>query len=230
MLASVLDGVCDLLLGSACAGCGQPGRPWCPVCADALRTTIRAAGPHPTRPTPCPPGLPPTWTAGAYEADLRSAVLAFKERGRRGLVGPLGLALTGPLRAAGGGRPGLVCVPLPASRAGRAARGYDHVGLLVGVAARHGAPPPAQWLRWVRRTDDQASLDAGSRWRNLHGALVADDRARGRQVVLADDVLTTGATIAEASRALTAAGARVVGAATIAATVRRALSPARPAV
>lgn len=221
MLAAALDGAYDLLLGSVCAGCDRPGRAWCPACAASLRAAVRSARPRPVRPSPCPPGLPPAWTAGAYGADLRTAVLAFKERGRRRLAGPLGLALVGPLRAAGDGHHGVVCVPLPASRRGRSERGYDHVRLLVRAAARHGAPPPSPLLHWVRRTDDQAGLDVRGRWRNLHGALAADARAHGRLVVLADDVLTTGATLAEATRALAAAGAHVVGAATVVATVRR---------
>jgi predicted amidophosphoribosyltransferase len=72
-------------------------------------------------------------------------------------------------------------------------------------------------LRQVRRLADQASLDTAARWTNLHGAMEAG-RVFGA-VVVVDDVCTTGATLAEASRALSVAGAETCDAATISATV-----------
>jgi predicted amidophosphoribosyltransferase len=213
------DAVADLLLGSTCAGCGAAGRTWCRRCEAALLAVLRGARPVPARPTPCPPGLPPVWVAGGYDGVLRTAVLAYKERGRRRLSRPLGRALAAPLRAASG-RSGAVAVPVPASAAGRAARGYDHVALLGRAAAACGAPPLVPLLRWCRVPDDQAGLDAADRRRNLDGALVAVS-CRGVTVVVVDDILTTGSTLAEACRALRAAGAEVVGAAAVAATARR---------
>ncbi|WP_225991356.1 ComF family protein [Actinomadura montaniterrae] len=78
-------------------------------------------------------------------------------------------------------------------------------------------------LRQCRRVADQAGLGARARRDNLSGALEAVGRAAlaGRRVVLVDDVITTGASLAEAARALRAAGADVVAAATVAATPLR---------
>ncbi|MEU9016312.1 phosphoribosyltransferase family protein [Actinomadura sp. NPDC048394] len=78
-------------------------------------------------------------------------------------------------------------------------------------------------LRQCRRVADQAGLGAKARRDNLSGALEAVGRAplAGRRVVLVDDVITTGASLAEAARALRAAGADVVAAATVAATPLR---------
>ncbi len=72
----------------------------------------------------------------------------------------------------------------------------------------------------TRQTGDQRGLDQRQRRRNVSGSLRARDAA-GRRVIILDDVVTTGATLGEAARALRAAGAIVVGAVTIAATPRR---------
>jgi predicted amidophosphoribosyltransferase len=85
---------------------------------------------------------------------------------------------------------------------------------LPGVAARPLLAP-------TRSVADQAGLDTSGRARNLAGALAARRCADGLRVVVVDDVVTTGATLAEATRALRAAGAEVLGAAVVAATVRR---------
>ncbi|WP_165495110.1 ComF family protein [Actinomadura roseirufa] len=77
-------------------------------------------------------------------------------------------------------------------------------------------------LRQRRRVADQAALTMAQRAANLAGALEAvPERVRDRRVVLADDVITTGASLAEAARALRSAGAEVVAAATVAATPLR---------
>lgn len=80
-------------------------------------------------------------------------------------------------------------------------------------------------LRHARRVDDQARLDSAARAANLAGAFAvrAGDAAylRGRPVLLVDDVVTTGATLAEGARAARAVGAHVLGAAVVAATSRR---------
>jgi predicted amidophosphoribosyltransferase len=75
-------------------------------------------------------------------------------------------------------------------------------------------------LRHRRRVADQAGLSVGERAANLVGALEAVGVA-GRRVVVADDVITSGATAAEAVRALRAAGAEVMGVAVVAATKKR---------
>jgi predicted amidophosphoribosyltransferase len=65
---------------------------------------------------------------------------------------------------------------------------------------------------------DQAALPAAQRAENLAGGMAGDRSLRGRDVLLVDDVVTTGSTLAEAARAADAAGARILGAATIAST------------
>ena len=86
-------------------------------------------------------------------------------------------------------------------------------------------------LRQGRRVADQSGLDALARARNLEGALRVRGRpgSTGLPVVVVDDLVTTGASLAEAARALDGCGFVVLGAAVVAATVRRSLA-VRPAL
>jgi predicted amidophosphoribosyltransferase len=214
----VLDSLLDLVLPQPCAGCGGPAA-WCPACAAALA----AAAARPlglTCPDPAPPGYPRAAAAAPYDGAVRGALLAHKERGRLALVQPLGAALGAAVRCLAPPA-GVVLVPVPSGRAAVRARGHDHALRLARVAARSvpGARAAAL-LTAVRRLGDQAGLDAAGRAANLSGAYRA--RTTGAVVVVVDDVVTTGASIAEATRALLAAGVRVHGAATVAATSRTA--------
>ncbi|MCO7219965.1 ComF family protein, partial [Klenkia sp. PcliD-1-E] len=86
LLDHLLDPLVDLVLPRVCAGCGRPGHLLCPRCA-VLLTRPRLAAPRRH-----PDGFPPTVAAGAYAGPVRPAVVAFKERGRAELAGPLGAA------------------------------------------------------------------------------------------------------------------------------------------
>jgi len=151
--------------------------------------------------------------------------LAYKERGRVDLAEPLGAALGAAIRAALDACPDErrtgreLVVPVPASSAGARGRGFDHVALLVG----HAGYRPSDLLAWHREALDQAGLDAAARAANLADALEismgADHRLAGAcGVVLVDDVVTTGATLGEAARALHHAGVPIAAAAALAAT------------
>ena len=209
MLADLLD----LVLPRDCAGCSAPGRTLCARCAPAL-----AGRPVHARPTPAPDGLPPLVAAAAYDGVVRSLLLAHKERGRLALAAPLGQALAGA--AAVHGR-GALLVPVPSSSAAVRARGHDHARRLAATAARRLGARVLPVLVHARGVEDQSGLDAAARAANLAGALQARRPLDGLVVVVVDDVVTTGATLAEAARALTAAGATVRGAAVVAATVLR---------
>lgn len=114
----------DLVLPEGCAGCGVPGRAWCARCAAAV------GPPRMVRPLP---GAPPTVAAGVYAGPLRQALLAYKERGRRGLVDPLAGLLAGAGRRVAAGRCWLV--PAPSRPAAARARGGDHVRVLAAALA-----------------------------------------------------------------------------------------------
>lgn len=233
----VLDDLLDLALGSTCLGCDRPGRQLCPACRALLPTVGR-----PARPEPAPPGLLPVRVAAAYDGTARALVLAHKERGALGLARPLGelLAVAAQWWA---GEHRLVLVPVPSRPGVVRRRGHDPMLRVTRVAAAvlrecPGVHVPgvqvARLLRGRGAVADQAGLDAQARAANLHrsmtvapGAVRALARhARAVRIVVCDDVLTTGATVREAQRALQESGLPVAGVACVAATVRR--LPPRP--
>ncbi|MDH2412239.1 MULTISPECIES: ComF family protein [Streptomyces] len=227
----------DLVLPADCAGCGLPRTGLCARC----RELLRGSGPRLVRPDPPPDGLPPVHACLAYADEVRAVLLAHKERGALRLAAPLGAVLAGAAGAAaqetapGGAAPGgaaregrrpLLLVPVPSARRSVAARGHDPVRRMALAAAgelrRAGRPARVlPVLRQRRTVADQAGLDARQRLANLAGALGTAAGA-GRllaqgPVVVVDDLVTTGASLAEAARALGRAGGTVVGAAVVAA-------------
>ena len=235
------DAAGDLLLGSRCHGCGRPAWTLC----DGCRTDLRALRPGPRAPDPCPDGFPRTWSAGPYDRLARNLVSAHKERSALGLTRLLGealaLAVLGLLDEAGlftgGGddrAPAHVrLVPVPSARSAVRARGFD-AGLALARAAARRLPRTraAPLLVPARRVADQSGLGALERHANLAGAFRLRSRpwspahpsgptAGPGVVVVVDDVVTSGASLTEAVRALRAGGVEVLGAATVAATVRR---------
>ena len=231
----------ELALPTTCGGCGQAGVAWCSACSEEAGLATYSGGSRNVTPTPCPAGFPPTWAASPYGATVRAALVAFKDRDRRDLVGVLAPLLAGSMAASLAGDPHLRAVlasgngpvfviPVPSSPAAVRRRGDAPLELLareavrqVGLSGRELVLAPA--LRLRRRVADQAGLDHSHRADNLERAMDVQRRSRasvlGVTALLVDDVLTTGATIMEAARALRSAGAIHVAAATVAATQRR---------
>jgi len=220
---ALLD-VLDLLLPERCAGCAGVPRLLCDGCRALL-----GGGPWPAVPSPRPAGLPGSWAVAPYEGAVRAVIVAHKESGRTGLARPLGAALARGVLAAGGGMGGeMLVVPVPSPRPAARRRGHDPTlriatGAIGALRARGVPVRRVAALAHARRVADQAGLQMAGRAANLAGALYVarPGEVAGRRVVLVDDVITTGSTLAEAARALRAAGAEVPAAAVIAATPRR---------
>ncbi|MEV0418401.1 ComF family protein [Streptosporangium canum] len=225
----------DLVLPPRCAGCGVPGALVCPRCAAELH-----GRPACRMPVPFPPGLPECWSAADYTGAARRAIIAYKERGRTALAHPLAGALALTVAAAIGGR-SVTLVPVPSARPALRRRGHDPVTRLTALAAGYlraaGWPVTvAKILAQRREVADQAGLSSLQRAENLSLAFRVTAARKGPlpgswgdagPIVLVDDIVTTGATLAEAARALREAGMAVPLAATIAATRRRGQSPYR---
>lgn len=218
----------DLLLGSRCAVCGAAGRVLCCACQAALPRT-----PVESWPSPTPSGLARPTAVGEYAGALKLLVNAHKEEHRFALARPLGdllaAAVTGHLATPGGAGEPVVLVPVPSRASVVRRRGHDPLTRVTLRAASRlrglGVEATvARLLRTVRRTEDQAGLGATARSRNLARSMTCRTRALvlppGTRLLVVDDVITTGATVREAQRALEQAGVGVHGISVVAATRR----------
>lgn len=219
----------------ACEVCDAPDRQLCEDCLRGLRLREGAS-----RWVLAPAGVR-TCVAGPYAGALRSLLIGYKHAGRTGLCEVLGAQLVGPLRTAlercSAPAPAIVTVPSRPERVRE--RGYRHVDSIVRSALRRcratrapgvpGAPGPARAmlltdaLRTMPGRTGQVGLDPAGRERNA--ALVRVPRRmrtalRGREVVLVDDIVTTGATVLAAARALEETGASVIAIVALCATER----------
>lgn len=186
----------DVLLAPRCAGCDAAGTWLCQDCVDLCEPERRGA----------------IHAAGTYGGPLRRAIHRFKYQGERGLATELG-ALVSARVAADLARGVSLDVVVPAVlHADRARiRGYDQTALLAAAVAARVCLPVRAPLRRVRLGRPQAELDGSARAANVRGAFISEAGSlRGLHVALIDDVATTGATLAAASAALRAAGARAV--------------------
>lgn len=228
-LAGWMRDVSDLVLGRACLVCCSPGPSLCSACLTSVRS----------RP-PAPVFIGDReWGqhlrlhhSVAYRGLGRALILRYKEYGDRSLARPLGRLLADAVRADPSYRMGelragiITVVPIPAHRHAR--RGFDALGAVTRQAQRDLAAEgtavrivPALVPARSTRQDHVPLKRLGRRERSraVHLSLAADERAldliTDGPIVIVDDVVTTGATMLEAARALAAAGAPASGAAAV---------------
>lgn len=246
--ARVLDRLseaAEVLLPVECAVCRAPGAGLCRAC----RLLLRRSCARPFEASSAAPLLDPPLpvvAAGRYAHGLAASLLALKSTGRTDLVPVLAACLATALHTAAPDWPSgpVLLVPVPTSPAALRRRWFDPVRLLLEDCARRGVLPAGAVLSRSLHHRGTAALVGGPAQKRLGtagrrarpGGTLRGTAAPGTRCVVVDDVLTTGATLGEAARALRAGGAEVVGAVVLAAVRPPAVplsadpGPARPGV
>ena len=217
----------DALYPLECAGCGGSGKiicdrcaqdlpflvpPYCRVCAAQSESELCPACAQPGR-----------WFDGVrapfrYEGSVRQAILALKYGGIKAAAPQLGDMLADYLEA--NPLSGDLIAPVPMHSSRRRERGYNQAELLARrVAGRCDLPYQGDLLVRTRRVDPQAGMtSAVARATNVADSVAVShpSEVHGRQIILVDDVATTGSTLDICASALKEAGAASVWCLTLA--------------
>jgi predicted amidophosphoribosyltransferase len=203
--------VLDLVLPLECGGCGAPSTRWCEACARELDM-----GPDAPRViTPRIDAGVPVFALGRYAGARRQVIVAMKDRGRTDLIAPLAHVLAlGVHRLLAWGLLDvpLTIVPAPTRSWAARRRGGDPVTRIATLAtAIHPDITVVRALRMKALARDSAGLGSAARERNIAGRVLRTSRPlpADHEVLLVDDIVTTGATARESVRILQTAGVRV---------------------
>lgn len=189
---------CDRALGD------QQSDGLCPACAQALEKLEERYHTHMR--TDVAGGLDYVSAVYPYEEQARGLILKLKFSRIRAAAVPLAAAMA----LLPGGEEELI-VPMPTTKRRLRERGFNHARLLAQLIADELGMPLRDALTRLDDRPAQSTLTGHRRERNVEGCMRADASVRGKRVLLVDDVYTTGATAAEAARALLAAGATGAG-------------------
>lgn len=219
------EGFLDLLFPPRCIGCGRLGERLCAACLASVERIRPPVCPRCGRPTRVaklcsvcrmyPLAVDGIRSVAYFEGPLREAVHAFKYQGARTLVQPLAGLMVAYQQVHR--LPAEVLVPVPLHPQRETERGYNQATLLARAMGEALAlPVVTNVLTRVRATPPQVGLNAAERRANVRAAFTATAAAAGRQVLLIDDVCTTGATLDACAVALKARGATSVWGLTVA--------------
>lgn len=241
LVARVLQELVFFVYPPSCAGCGRHvssaeaegfcadcqraleliEEPYCPLCG--MPYLVEAPGVHLCG--DCITGayrFQRARAAGVYRGLLREVLHRFKYQGQIYLARPLARLLLVPARNLCAVHTIDLMVPVPLHRRRLRQRGFNQAALLAGrLGSSLGVPVHYDILRRSRWTEPQIGLSRSQRAANVRGAfqLAGPEKVRGKNVLVLDDVLTTGETVNQCARVLRDGGAREVVLVTVARTV-----------
>lgn len=153
-----------------------------------------------------------------FDEDVSKLITAFKENGQRVLAKFIAAAIANSTETP---QPGVILIAVPSARLSFAKRGFSPAQeIAIELAKKFNLAKPRIALKLIHSAKDQASLNVDDRKLNLVEAMRASASIANRRVILVDDIVTTGSTLIEGARAVTAAGGTVVGFLTFAETKR----------
>lgn len=201
---SAFEELLDLLLPTPCCGCKRLGSILCPACLKSLIGSPRMV----TRESQI------GWAYCAFDDRVSQILSAFKEDGQTRVAITLAakmLPILANFSKIDSNGIKLVLVSVPSRSSSFAKRGFVPAKVLANSLARQSKLQSVSALKFCRPVEDQAGLGSSQRRTNLVDSMAAKFSMKGYRVLIIDDIVTTGATVLEASRALRAAGAEVVG-------------------
>ncbi len=210
---SIADALLDLLFPPKCPFCGRLLEDKALLCPDCQRDLPWLVGPAGEKAVELTAGCVSTLR---YQGPVREAVHAYKFGGKAARSRSLGVLVAQCVRDHGL-TADLVSWP-PLSKKRRRVRGYDQAERLARVAGEELGLPVAATLRKEEIPAQSGLQEEAQRRANVLGAYsaLAPEAFQGRQVLLVDDVVTTGATLSECAKTLLLAGAGSVVCATLA--------------
>ena len=194
----------QVITGPYCAACGSPSDVPASTCNHCENRTLRFDRARILSP---------------FDETIQGLIHQLKYRGKRSIGQRLGIML-GALLASDGDSGDLdMIVPVPLHPSRKKERGYNQIALVAyAMEARLGIRVRTDLMTRTRRTATQTKLNAEERAKNVAGAfqVTCPESVRGQEILLVDDVLTTGATVNACTQALLDAGAKRVSMAALA--------------
>lgn len=227
----MIDMLLDILFPQeVCCICRKPGkyssrRPWCHECQDKMLemqcscTTCDICGKFLENGEglctcndcrKAPPGFAIARAVGPYEEPYRIATKVLKFMGRKHLAPRMGDMMAGKVQAEPRFMPIDLIVPVPISKGGLKQRGFNQTELLARqISKRLGVKMEPHIICRVKDTPSQVELSREEREKNLLFAFKIEDTKKvyRKNILLVDDVYTTGSTSRECTRVLLEAGA-----------------------
>ncbi len=184
---------------------GSPGKDKNRLCAECLET---------------PPAFFMARSLGPYRGALKEAIYNYKYRGYRSLASFFGRLLAELLLNEPGFAGTDILVPVPLSQEKTDLRGFNQSALLAAKIGQILNLPVSTDLIRLRNTPSQSKLVRKARIANIKGAFTLNNHFGVRNILLIDDIFTTGATAGECARVLLESGGQSIGVLTLASGVQ----------